>query len=166
MKKRLAAFLAAAVLLGVLSACSAEMFMSSEDLIAKGDEALANNDLTEALNYYQQAGPEGDAKEKEVLTRRVLVFLNKKGVSVASNDHMYNVEDALAFLEDVAKNTFSEEERYVFLLECAAERMEGFYENKELNDAGKFISAISSKIPAGTPGGHTRPGGICKRPIF
>ena len=152
MRKYIAAVLAAVMLMGILAGCSAEMFMSSEDLIAKGDEALANNDLTEALNYYKQAGPEGDEKEKEVLGRKVMVILSKRNMMTGSNGYVYILEDALEFLEDEAEYTFSEEERYAFLLECAKQKMEGFYEERSHSDAGKFLSALSKKIPADTPG--------------
>lgn len=152
MKKYIAAVLAVVMLLGMLAGCSAELYMSSEQLIAKGDEALANNNLTEALSYYKQAGPEADEKEREVLRRKIMVILNSTNVMSGSNGYVYILEDALEFLEDEAEYTFSEEERYAFLLECAMGRMEGFIEERSYSDAGKFLSALSKKIPADTPG--------------
>ena len=153
MKRTLSLLMAVMMLLCTLTACSPEMFMSSEQLIAKGDEALANNDLDEALSYYNQAGPEGDEKEKQVLTRKVLYYIGKASVISGSNGYVNNLKDAMEYLEDEAKYTFTEEERYEFLLNCCNLKVENMLaDGRGLSEIGNLLSAVSSKIPPQTPG--------------
>jgi len=154
MKKKFPLVLIAIILLIALKTCSSELFMSSEKLIAKGDEALANNDLDKALSYYNQAGPEGDEKEKNVLKQKINTILNKNSY-VLSNQENTNVKEALKFLEEEAKYTFEEEERYIFLLECIQERIEGILTDADsdaIYDAGNLLEAVESVFPAETPG--------------
>lgn len=154
MKRKTPLLLIAIILLIVLKTCSGELFMSSEKLIAKGDEALANNDLDKALSYYNQAGPEGDEKEKEVLERKVNSILNKTS-NVLSNQENKNVKEALKFLEEEAKYTFEEEERHLFLLECVQQRIERILTEADsgaIHDAENLLEAVESVLPAETPG--------------
>ena len=153
MKKRFPLLLVVIILVAVVKVFSGNLFMSPEKLIAKGDEALANNDVDEALSYYNEAGVEGDEKEKELLTRIVLQKVSKASLISEANRYPQNLDDALEYLEDKAKYSLTEEERYEFLLDCCRQEMENILaDGDNLYSAEKLLDAVSSKIPQQTPG--------------
>lgn len=133
MKRFIAFLLTTALLLCTMSACSED----PAALIAKGDEAFAQNKLDEALNFYKQAGTEGDAKEKEVLMIQVRKNLAKESSYSFTYEEGDNLKKALEYLEENAKYSFeTEEDRYAFLLDC----LDQYLDDLRSEDADRYLA--------------------------